>query len=289
MTLAERMLAAPHQPKRPKCCSLAPTNPANRVAHIGSDAKMIIATADDTSACPLACRAVPMPQGPSAGMSKTPQFHAWSYPPQRCVSGKPDCKVVAALKPNHRAENNDIVASWNFANVIGAKFGACLPTLTVCTDHIRAANRMKKSPEVRLRKASFADELLLLSELMSTPPAKAAKQPSHTGSGNLSPTEAATMGVNMADRRSRKVPLEVAVCSKPVIVLQLAMKAQSPSSKPAKDTLEAVAVRNRLTGQAEEGSTAGAAAWAADMLASSASVSASAAVGEGESLLCWSR
>lgn len=90
MTLADRMLAAPHQPKGLKCCSLAPTSPANNVAQIGSDASMIIATAEDTFACPLACKAVPMPQGPSAGMSKMPQFAKWSYPPQRCVRGKPD-------------------------------------------------------------------------------------------------------------------------------------------------------------------------------------------------------
>lgn len=193
------------------------------------------------------------------------------------------------MKPNHRAENNDMVASWNLAKVIGAKFGACLPTLTVCTDHMRAANRMKKSPEVRLKKESVAAELLLLSELMSTPPANAAKQPNHTGSGNLSPTAAATMGVNMADNRSKKVPLDVAVCSKPVMVLQLAMKAQRPSSKPAKPTLEAVAVRKRLTGQAEEeGSTAGAAAWAVEVVASSASASAAVVRGD-ESLLCWRR
>lgn len=250
---------------------------------------MIIATAEDTCDCPLACRAVPMPQGPSAGMSKIPQLNAWSYPPQRCVRGTPDCSVIAALRLNHRAENNAIVASWNLAKVIGAKFGACLPTLTVCTDHIRAAKRMKKSPEVRLKKESLADELLLLSELMSTPPANAAKQPSHTGSRNRSPTAAATMGVNMADKRSKKVPLDVAVCSKPVMVLQLAMKAQRPSSKPAKATLEAVAVRNRLTGQAEEeGSTAGAAAWAAEVVASSASLSPGP-VGGNDSLLCWRR
>lgn len=193
------------------------------------------------------------------------------------------------MKPNHRAENNDMVASWNLAKVIGAKFGACLPTLTVCTDHIRAAKRMKKSPDVKLKKESLAAELLLLSELMRTPPANAAKQPNQTGSGKRSPAAAATMGVNMADKRSKKVPLDVAVCSKPVMVLQLAIKAQRPISKPAKATLEAVAVRKRLTGQAEEeGSTAGAAAWTAEVVTASASASA-AAVGEVESLLCWKR
>ncbi len=71
----------------------------------------------------------------------------------------------------------------------------------------------------------------------------------------------------------RNVPLDVVVFSKPVMVLQLAMKAQRPISKPAKATLDAVAVRNRLIGQAEEeGPTAGAEAAAAASVWSCASV-----------------
>ena len=279
MTLADRMLAAPSHPTSPRCCSAPPTKPANNVAHMGSDAKMIIATAEDTCAWPLACRAVPMPHGPSAGISKINQLNEWSNPPQRCVSGRPARTVVTALYANHKAENSDIVASWNLARLIGGKFGACLPTLTVCTDHIKAANRMKKSPEVRLRKAPLPAELLLLSELISTPPANAAKQPDQTGRGNLSPTRDATIGVNIADRRSKKVPLDVDVCSKPTMVLQFATKAQSPSSKPAKATLDAVAVRKRSTGEAEEeGST--------ELILRSVCIS-TADVVRPELLLCW--
>ena len=137
---------------------------------------------------------------------------------------------------------------------------------------MKAANNMKKSPEVRLKNALLLAVLLLLSALISTPPVKAAQQPSQTGKGNLSPTKAATMGVNMAESLSRNVPLDVAVFSKPMMVLQFAMKAHSPSSKPAKATLEPVAVKNRFTGQAdEEGWTAGAAASKADAVAALAS------------------
>jgi len=82
----------------------------------------------------------------------------------------------------------------------------------------------------------------------------------------------------MTESRMRNVPLDVVVFSKPVMVLQLAMKAQRPISKPAKATLDAVAGRSRLIGQAEEeGSTAGAEAAAAASVCSCASVSSDTA------------
>ncbi len=152
MTLAERIPVAPTQPRGPKCCSLAPTRPANNVAHSGSDAKMIMATADDTCDCPFACKAVPMLHGPMAGIKITPQFNKLAQPPHRLCSSRPSWSVCKASKASHKAESNDMVASWNFASVVGAKLGACLPTLTVCTDHMKAAKMMNRSPDDRFRK-----------------------------------------------------------------------------------------------------------------------------------------
>ena len=88
------------------------------------------------------------------------------------------------------------------------------------------------------------------------PPVKAAKQPSQTGKGKLSPAAAATMGVNIADKRMRKVPREVVVFSKPIMVLQLAIKAQRPISSPAAETLDPVVLRNQLTKDDEEAESA---------------------------------